>query len=206
VVNYEARVAAFYGYVSGIEGVNIEDVTTNEPKVENVTNCPVAPLPEYSSFYLPSKDELNKMYVNLHLESKGAFSGVQYWSSTEAGGTGGVYQDFSDGTQADNFGNSTEWNVRPARHFEMNTSDGEYDIGDEMPSGGHIFEKVDLGDGDYKYYESAPADIDPQVWCNILTVSYNQAGIGYGLANSQGIIAKVGHTTSAAKDCLDYEL
>jgi hypothetical protein len=160
---------------------------------------------EYSGFYLPSKDELNKIYVNLYSESLGDLLAKDYWSSTEAGGSGAVYQDFADGTQADNQLNTVVKKIRPLRHFEMNTSDKEFSIGDLMPSGGYISDKVDLGDDDYRYYEAATEDLTPAAWCNLTSVSYNEAGVGYGLANSEGIILKVGHTNSAAKDCLDYE-
>ena len=38
----------------------------------------------YTDYFLPSKDELVWVYVNLHVVGKGGFSNVRYWSSSEA--------------------------------------------------------------------------------------------------------------------------
>jgi hypothetical protein len=54
-----------------------------------------------SDFFLPSKDELNQMYENLHSEELGGFAIDRYWSSSEGGrSTNDAWlQGFSDGTQ-----------------------------------------------------------------------------------------------------------
>jgi hypothetical protein len=49
----------------------------------------------YSDWYLPSKDELDKLYINR--SAIGGFSTGLYWSSTEASGTTAVYQNFANG-------------------------------------------------------------------------------------------------------------
>ena len=38
-----------------------------------------------TDWFLPSRDELNLMYKNLHLNNQGGFNSAGYWSSTEAG-------------------------------------------------------------------------------------------------------------------------
>jgi len=48
----------------------------------------------YSDWYLPSKDELNKLYM-LHSAGVGGFAGADYWSSSEAGGSLAWMQKFS---------------------------------------------------------------------------------------------------------------
>ena len=55
----------------------------------------------YSDWYLPSKDELNKLYINR--VAFGSFSSLNYWSSSEYDNDPAWYQDFSSGIQ--NFAN-----------------------------------------------------------------------------------------------------
>ena len=49
----------------------------------------------YSDWYLPSKDELNKLYLNK--TAIGGFVSSRYWSSTEYNNLSAWYQDFTDG-------------------------------------------------------------------------------------------------------------
>jgi hypothetical protein len=46
---------------------------------------------------IPSIEELQKLYLNLHLNNLGNFSNTLYWSSTDAGGTKAKCLDFSNG-------------------------------------------------------------------------------------------------------------
>jgi hypothetical protein len=72
-----------------------------------------------SDWFLPSKDELNQMYINLQSASTplGGFSADGYWSSSERGGANDAwFQDFDHGDQDFGFKNYTFY-VRPVRAF-----------------------------------------------------------------------------------------
>ena len=74
----------------------------------------------YGDWYLPSKFELNAMYLNLHQQALGGFAVDYYWSSTEAGSTHAWYQNFVNGYQSDgNKGNNANVypHVRAVRAF-----------------------------------------------------------------------------------------
>ena len=68
----------------------------------------------YTDWYLPSKDELNKLYL-----SKGAIGGFvsdNYWSSSEIDATYAWVQNFDNAYQDDYSKNNTE-RVRAVRRF-----------------------------------------------------------------------------------------
>ena len=68
----------------------------------------------YSDWYLPSKDELNKLYTNRVILG---MSGLFYWSSTEYDQNNAWYQNFvTDGSQTNVSKNSNVW-VRAIRSF-----------------------------------------------------------------------------------------
>jgi hypothetical protein len=68
----------------------------------------------YTDWYLPSKDELNKLYLNRI--AIGRFADASYWSSSESGGYFAWVQDFSDGSQYYGNKNLTAY-VRAVRAF-----------------------------------------------------------------------------------------
>lgn len=68
-------------------------------------------------WFLPSMDELNAMYVNLHKKGKGNFKGIYYWSSSEQGPTTSWYQSFGTGDQSYNDKDYFYGLVRPIRAF-----------------------------------------------------------------------------------------
>ncbi len=69
----------------------------------------------YSDWYLPSRDELNKLYINR--VAVGGFVVAYYWSSLESGNPDYAgYQDFSDGFQFSDLKTSAN-RVRAVRSF-----------------------------------------------------------------------------------------
>ena len=72
----------------------------------------------YSDWYLPSLDELNKLYLNRALIG-GMGSIAWYWSSTECTQTTAMYQYFNSGVQncADKIIYDPGWSVRAVRSF-----------------------------------------------------------------------------------------
>ena len=68
----------------------------------------------YSDWYLPSKDELNLLYLNR--TAIGGFADNDYWSSTEFDGNTAWSQSFVDGFQANYDKNYTLY-VRAIRAF-----------------------------------------------------------------------------------------
>jgi hypothetical protein len=69
----------------------------------------------YSDWYLPSKDELNKLWVNR--AKIGGFSSVQYWSSSEYNARNAWYQTFSNSYQSTYSSKSNSRRVRAVRAF-----------------------------------------------------------------------------------------
>ena len=76
----------------------------------------------YSDWFLPSKDELNEMYLNigqgnaLGLNNIGGFSPGSYWSSTESAYNDAWVQGFGNGNVIDS-NKDTYHNVRSVRAF-----------------------------------------------------------------------------------------
>ena len=84
--------------------------------------CDTLTLGGYSDWFLPSKDELNKLYENigqgnaLGLGNVGGFAFNVYWSSTEFGSNVAWKQNFNSGSQS--IGNKFyDYNVRAVRAF-----------------------------------------------------------------------------------------
>jgi TIR domain/Protein of unknown function (DUF1566) len=68
----------------------------------------------YSDWRLPSKEELNQLFINN--SAVGGFASGVYWSSTDFSANYAWYQDFDSGYQLNNF-KLIEWRVRPVRAF-----------------------------------------------------------------------------------------
>jgi TolB-like protein len=89
--------------------------------------CDAFELNGFNDWFLPSRDELNFMYGNLHMRNLGGFSPDWYWSSTYDGHFARNRNwwsiNFSDGRQAAHSGNrdasttSNQFRVRAIRQF-----------------------------------------------------------------------------------------
>jgi hypothetical protein len=154
----------------------------------------------FSDWFLPSKDELNQMYINLHLFGVGGFSITRdYVTSSEGAADSYMAQSFGDGSQYLNNKIDTADAVRPCRAFTSVTSYALKDVG---PAGGFIFWK-----SGNNYLEATSADqfgVSHAAWSNISGLLVGTAmAIGTGQANTTAIINQAGHTSSIAKLCDD---
>jgi len=50
----------------------------------------------YNDWFLPSMEELNWMYLNLHSRGHGGFKNDRYWSSSQSNATKAWYRHFGD--------------------------------------------------------------------------------------------------------------
>jgi hypothetical protein len=69
----------------------------------------------YDDWYLPGKDELNKIYLNKYII--GGFANTFYWSSSEINDSCAWSQNFTDGTQVSDSLKTTQNYVRAIRSF-----------------------------------------------------------------------------------------
>lgn len=74
-------------------------------------------LNNYSDWYLPSLNELDQMYKNLHLNSIGGFVAYAYWSSSEVSAADAWCQNFINGSQGNYYDKSSNYYVRAVRSF-----------------------------------------------------------------------------------------
>jgi hypothetical protein len=77
-------------------------------------SCDSLKIHGYQDWYLPDKDELNKLFVNKRV--LGGFVEAQYWNSTQHDEQKAWAQDFSMGNQ-DSYNKGVIFRVRPVRKF-----------------------------------------------------------------------------------------
>ena len=75
----------------------------------------------YNDWFLPSKDELHLMYLNLAMRGLGSFKDGWYWASSQYGTNNAYVERFSDGNQGsggyDPGRKTNSSNVRAVRAF-----------------------------------------------------------------------------------------
>lgn len=79
--------------------------------------CEDLTLNGYDDWFLPSKEELNLMYENLHKKGIGGFADGYYWSSSESSNYNAWLQNFSSGYQYSNKSKHLNSRVRAVRAF-----------------------------------------------------------------------------------------
>ena len=117
-INYQAVARDANGDVLMNQALTIQfsvisDITTSAADISaNYTDG------TYSDWFLPSKDELNEMFVNLHQQGLGNFADGFYWSSTQSNDWYAWLQDFGYSTtnQTSMYKNYAT-NVRAVRAF-----------------------------------------------------------------------------------------
>jgi hypothetical protein len=108
--------------ISGADGTAIG--TGNQNTIDIMAGCATAGIAArlcgdlvqggYSDWYLPSKDELNQLYINR--VAIGGFSATEYWSSSESSIYNAWYQAFYSNIQAV-FDKANPRSVRAVRSF-----------------------------------------------------------------------------------------
>jgi hypothetical protein len=182
---YYYRIRAYNDYLES-ENSNVINLTTLQSIIDN--------------WFLPSKDELNAMYTELHLHGVGDFALTDpYWSSTEANDIEAYCQSFNTG----GIGVRGKLYTSVVRACHDFTSVINYNLRDIGPSGGYIFWK-----SGNDYLESAPSDQSiNQTWSDVVDVEIGVTAqgtaVGTGQSNTIAIINQAGHTNSAAKLCND---
>jgi hypothetical protein len=116
--NQSALVTGANGTAIGTGAQNTIDIVNQSGNVAATSAavyCSDLTYNGYSDWFLPSKDELNEIYVN-RIALAAAFSTNYYWSSSQYSSNGARNLTFNSGNQNNNF-KSTTYFVRPVRSF-----------------------------------------------------------------------------------------
>ena len=124
--NYGSYINGAAGLVYGTGKENTNDILNDCSDLNSAADkCYKYSNSGYTDWFLPSKDELNYLYENLHKNNLGDFSNsMRYWSSSEYEyiESNNVFsfaheQSFSTGQQYENGPKDFRGNVRPVRYF-----------------------------------------------------------------------------------------
>lgn len=110
--------------ITGAEGSAVGTGQANSTSITNqcsdpntaVAYCTSSTAEGYDDWYLPSQGELIRAYSRLHIQGKGDFTNLFYWSSTQVDQSTAKHVLFSNGSEGT--GTKTNLNhVRAARSF-----------------------------------------------------------------------------------------
>ncbi len=121
--DYRTRTSVGYGKSNTemlVDAMGTEAYVNNSgsEKTENYAakRCEDYSFKGYVDWFLPSKEELNLMYENLHKQGLGSFASSYYWSSSEDSNNDAWNQNFGSGGQLSYF-RYNNLRVRPIRAF-----------------------------------------------------------------------------------------
>ena len=153
----------------------------------------------YDDWFMPSKDELNEIYEQLHLYGIGGYPEngpwISYWSSSESSASAAWKLTFGTGEWHPGYSKTNEYYVIPVREF---TSQISYSLRDRGPGGGFIYYK----NGDY--YQEALAQWSDQKWCDNGSTQHIPGlmlEIGSGASNTNLMIADPSVTLGGSYYC-----
>jgi hypothetical protein len=116
------------GNIEGADGVSIGDGMSNTTDIlHNLGSsgaqyaallCVELTHNSFDNWFLPSKNELHRMYLNLHLFDLGGFESVPYWSSTEQSFASAWYRNFDTDLIDQYGGKQAQCRVRAVRTFK----------------------------------------------------------------------------------------
>lgn len=167
----------------------------------------------FDDWYLGSMLDMDRVYQNVikapyNLGDMNISGAETYWTSSEFNFSGfpvAYVRIVNSGATAITGNKGDTYLVRAVRDF---TTTGDlYNLRDLGPAGGYIFHKVDLGTGDFKYWELGLENLTPSVWSNITSGEVGTStAIGSGQTNSDSIMSQSGHINSAALLCSNYSV
>ena len=118
---YQGGLIAYFNTGAGTGLIAAESDQGNVDWVTAADICANLTLNTYSDWYSPSRDELNKLYLNIGQGSPagniGGFADFTYWSSSEDGSNIPLAQNFDDGNQYTIYFKTTTLYVRAVRAF-----------------------------------------------------------------------------------------
>jgi len=212
--------------VTGASGTAIGTGTQNTTDI--ITGCGTAGIPArvafdysvtengvtYGDWFLPSYDELTKLYTNR--SAIGGFTtsnGTYYWSSSEVSSTLATTIHFYNGTQTSADKNSTSnYRSRAVRYFTGGTPD-YIQLGASYQGGiiAYVYQSGDPGyvSGETHGIIAAPSDQGTAVFWGCAGTSFTGAtgtALGTGAQNTIDIIAGCAEAGIAARLCSDLVL